>query len=480
MNYKSRTRLNESFELNPILQSPNTMRLLKYAWKNEQTLFDFNKKYEILVKPFKIGILQDFLDDEKLIFNLIKEINESEWKRLHMDMYEFYQTTDLFNVKSLYLTRFYKYLHDMIMPYLQKITGEELSHVSASCSMYNSGDYLLAHDDLLSDRKIAFVFYLSPWKNALEWSQSMGGFLELFSVDDNDNPIFPTEKCIAPTNNQFVFFKVNDFSFHQVGEVTNFDFPRLTINGWFHGPLGKPILTKPQVLGKQALIPPNTQEFNLEDWIEEYYLENEFKYKVQKHVEETSEASFEKFLRPRIFQKIENDLKQNDKLIWIKQGPANQKNYESLQLSNLNGIIKDVVAFFSSQELCKLLFEYTELDLYGSNAVTPTMSIDIQRWSGGSYTILGDLDHEENSFLDLVLYFNASKQVGVINYLVTDLDQKHKSMDDESVLLTLCPKDNVLNLVFRSSETSKFTKYVSKNSYIDDEYVYLIVCSYKE
>lgn len=473
--------INEFFELNHFLQSSNTMKVLKRAWKNKQSLFDVSKKYEILVKPFQIGIVQDFLEDEKIIFNLIKEINEIEWKRLHMDMYEFYQTTDLFNVNSLYLAQFYKYLQDMIMPYLQKITGEKLSHVSASCSMYNSGDYLLAHDDLLTDRKIAFVFYMSPWENALEWSQSMGGFLELFSVDDNDNPIFPTEKCIAPTNNQFVFFKVSDLSFHQVGEVTNFDYPRLTINGWFHGPLKKTTLTKKQMIENQVLMPPNTQEFNVEDWIEGYYLGNEFKYKVQKHVEETSEASFEKFLRQNVFQKIENEFKKNNKLIWKKQGPANNKNYESLQSSTLDGTIKDVVDFFSSQELCKLLFEYTELDLYGSNAVTPTLSVDIQRWSGGSYTILGDLDHEENSFLDLVLYFNATKQVGVINYLVPDLEQQHmKNTDNESVLLTLCPKNNVLNLVFRSSDTSKFTKYVSKNSCIDDEYVYLIVCSYKE
>lgn len=454
--------------------------MLRYAWKNKNTLLDVGNSLEILVKPFQIGILQNFLDDEKIILNLLMEINELQWKRLQMDMYEFYQTTDLFNIKSPYLNRFYNCLRNIVMPYLQNITGEELCNVSVSCSMYNSGDYLLAHDDLLSDRKIAFVFYLSPWEGALEWSESMGGFLELFSVNTDGNPVFPTIKRIAPKNNQFIFFKVSDLSFHQVGEVTNFQFPRLTINGWFHGPIEKTTLTKKTILKNPKFIQPSTEEFNIEDWVEKYYLEDEFKYNIQKHIEETSEASLENFLKHNIFKIIENELKQNDKLIWKIQGPANHKKYESLQLSKLDGPIKDAVTFFSSQEMCKLLFEYTQLDLYGSNAVTPTLTLEIQRWCGGSYTILGDLNNEENSILDLVLYLNASNQVGVINYLVPDLEEQHKHMEEESVLLTLFPKNNVLNLVYRSSDTSKFTKYVSNNCKIDGQYVYLIVCSYKE
>lgn len=436
---------------------------------------------EILFKPFQIGILQNFLKDEKTIINLLEEINQLQWKRLQMDMYEFYQTTDLFNIKSPFLNQFYDCLQNTIMPYLQNVTGEELCNVSASCSMYNSGDYLLAHDDLLSDRKIAFVFYLSPWEDALEWSESMGGFLELFSVDKAKNPIFPTNKKIAPKNNQFIFFKVNELSFHQVGEVTNFEFPRLTINGWFHGPVKQTATAKKKIIKKEKFIQPNTEEFTIEDWVEEYYLNEDFKYNIQRHIEETSEASLENFLKSNVFEMIENELKQNENLIWKIQGPANHKKYESLQLTNLDGPIKDAVSFFSSQEICKLLFEYTELDLYGSNAVVPTLSMEIQRWKGGSYTILGDLeDSEDIAILDLVLYLNSSEQVGVINYLITDLEEEQKNIEEDSVLLTLFPKNNVLNLVYHSSDTTKFTKYVSKNCIIDGEYVYRIVCSYKE
>lgn len=460
------------------MQSKKTQKILRYAWQNKNALLDAAKEFEILVTPFQIGILQNFLNDEKTILNLLKEINMVEWNRLQMDMYEFYQTTDLFNIESPYLNRFYNCLKNTIMPYLQKVTGEELCNVSASCSMYTSGDYLLAHDDLLSDRKIAFVFYLSPWEEALEWSESMGGFLELFSVDNANNPVFPTVKKIPPKNNQFIFFKVNELSFHQVGEITNFEFPRLTINGWFHGPVEQTALAKKPILKKEKFIQPNVEEFNVEDWVEEYYLNDDFKYSIQRHIEETSEASLENFLKSNVFEMIENELKQNEKLIWQMQGPANHKKYESLQLTNLDGPIKEFVSFLSSQEMCKLLYEYTELDLYGVNAIVPTLSIEIQRWSAGSYTILGNSDNEEDiAILDLVMYLNSSDQVGVITYLITGLEEQP---EEESVLLTLFPKNNVLNLVYHCSDTAKFTKYVSKNCDIDGQYVYIIVCSYKE
>lgn len=42
-------------------------------------------------------------------------------------------------------------------------TGLRLESVSASCSLYGPGDHLLVHDDLLADRRVAFILYLAPW-----------------------------------------------------------------------------------------------------------------------------------------------------------------------------------------------------------------------------------------------------------------------------------------------------------------------------
>lgn len=52
--------------------------------------------------------------------------------------------------------------------------------------------------------------------------------------------------------------------------------------------------------------------------------------------------------------------------------------------------------------------------------------------------------------------------------------------DDESVLLTITPVDNALNIVYRCEGTTKFTKYVSRNTSLDKGPVFVISCSYKE
>lgn len=44
------------------------------------------------------------------------------------------------------------------------MTGLDLRSVSASCALYGPGDHLLAHDDLLADRRVAFILYLAPWQ----------------------------------------------------------------------------------------------------------------------------------------------------------------------------------------------------------------------------------------------------------------------------------------------------------------------------
>lgn len=47
---------------------------------------------------------------------------------------------------------------------VSKVTGLELTSISASCSLYGPGDHLLVHDDLLADRRVAFILYLAPWR----------------------------------------------------------------------------------------------------------------------------------------------------------------------------------------------------------------------------------------------------------------------------------------------------------------------------
>lgn len=106
-------------------------------------------------KPFKICVISDFLENASFTQQLVDEMCSMEWQRKQMDLYEFFQTNDLSQLigndaaTKPALKQFYSMLNTKMLPWMRKITGLSLTRVSASCSMYNYGDYLLVHDDLL-------------------------------------------------------------------------------------------------------------------------------------------------------------------------------------------------------------------------------------------------------------------------------------------------------------------------------------------
>lgn len=488
--------------LNKNLLSNDFLNDFTKTWSNDSPISLNSNQIQLFTHPFKICTVAEFLTNTSSVIDpLVREMTKLNWQHKQMDLYEFYQTTDLCNFTQPILKLFYRNLRDNVMPWMEKLTGIKLTHVSASCSMYNMGDHLLVHDDLLSDRQIAYVFYLSPWKNAYDWTSDMGGALELFGTDENGQPTYPIVKSIAPRNNQFVFFKVCSNSFHQVGEVTTMDFPRLTINGWFHGSSSVDCESKTMKLidnESEQYNSANNETIDLSEWINEIYLQSETKSSVQKHIEDNSEASLEVFLIDDYFDLLASEIKSSEnEFKWMKQGPANYRNYETLKLDSAVGPVKDLITVMTSKAMFQLLYEYTELDLYGDKANAPKCSITIYRLTNGSYSLLGNTESFADSSLDVVLYFNDTTNAGTITYVNpdddladndnSDDDDNEDSMDDnrngnkkDSVLLTLYPKNNALNLVYRSDGTAKFIKYVSKKCLAENEYVYVLFASYKE
>lgn len=477
---------------------------LKQQWFKESTedYKDASSNAEVYTDPFQICLLPDLLENKDSCKLLVKEMVEKvHWSRKQMDLYEFYQSTDLSNmIECKFLANFLQMLRRSVRPWLEKVTNLKLDYVSASCSMYTCGDYLLVHDDLLKDRQIAFIYYLSPWENNEVWSDEQGGFLEIFSSDEKSLPQFPVKRKISPKNNQFAFFKVGSKSFHQVGEVTTFDYPRLTINGWFHGASNDDLIA-------DALRPFNKLQFkppleptseSIDILLNEVYLKPTTKRSIQKRIEDNSEICLYEFFRREIFEEALKQLLYDDTLKWSRQGPANAQNYEVLDLTTCSKIIEKLIQTFSNKQMFALLRDFTDLDLSGPNCSNPTFSLEVQRWSHGDYTVLGDGAICEDNTLDLIYYLNASEGAAVITYLSPDTDQAHSSQkqssqsdtdslegegfddDDESVLLTITPVDNALNIVYRCEGTTKFTKYVSRNTPLDKGPVFVISCSYKE
>lgn len=457
------------------------------CWNKNKTMD--SPAVKLLNEPFQVGTVKELISDKMLINGLVEEMQQLTWNRKQMDLYELYQTTDLANIQSNYLSKFYEFLNTSVLHWMQQLTNLKFKKVSVSCSMYNCGDYLLTHDDLLSDRLIAFVYYTSPWEGKQSWTDDMGGALELFSTTTQDQPIFTDAHKINPANNQFVFFKVEKKSYHQVQEVLTKDYPRLTINGWFHGFSDNKDYNLDAIKVKNPNLPmfksPNSQSVKLKDFVRKVYLKNSVKLSIQKQVEESSEAALEGFFVADFHQKLSEELVSGG-LKWLRKGPTNQQNYEILRTEKLkeSPAIKSLLELISAPEMFKLLFEYTELDFYGKDAGKPKYSVEIQRWNGGCYTLLGDPSTFNNSTLDLILYFNDNENIGVTTYLTPEGDdEKDENVsddEDDSVLLTVYPLSNVLNVVYRSEGTAKFTKYCPKSSAMKTNYNYILVASFKE
>lgn len=445
---------------------------------------------QLLNDPFQIAVIKHLLKDPELIPKLVEEIESIEWNKKQMDLYEFYQSTDLVNVKSPYISSFYNFITNDMKDWMEKLTGMKIQKVSMSCSMYNSTNFLLSHDDLLSDRLIAYVFYLSPWKEAIQWNESMGGALEVFKSDIDGQPQFPAYKKFFPSNNQLAFFKVEKKSHHQVGEVLTKDYPRLTIHGWFHGYKDNVYYDADAVKIKRPNVPifqsPNSNSFENSKIINKNYLKDSIKAEIQQQIEENSEAGLGEFLTDEFLGFIQSDLA-NSSLKWTTKGPANQQNYEILDVQSVpkSSSLKKLISLVSSKQFFKLIHEYTELDVYGKNSKSPTCTVEFQRWKGGCYALINDPSTYSDDTLDLILNIGNNEGVGTITYLVPDKQDSDSMSDyendeDDSVLLTIYPQNNFLNLVYRSAGTAKFTKYCYKSAIMDSEFNYILSCSYKE
>lgn len=450
-----------------------------------------NDSVKLYNKPFKISVISDFLENRSYTKQMVEEMSQMEWHRKQMDLYEFHQTTDLANLPpnaKPALKTFYNLLQNSMLPWMKQITGLPLTRISASCSMYNYGDYLLVHDDLLSDRQIAFVFYLSPWLE--EWTEEMGGALELFETDAlTGQPKYPIVRKFQPKNNQFVFFRVCKQSFHQVGEVTNLVYPRLTINGWFHGPAApehdnssisdsiEESSNDLEVSVVEEYQAPVADELDLNEWINSCYLKKRVKHGIQQHIEDKSEASLEIFLISEFFELLVSEFKDNTGLNWSLEGPANERKYESLRFSpQSTGPLRDLYTLFTSESMFRLLHDYTELDISGEDARNPTCSVQLCRFGQGCYTLLGDSSTFADSALDVILFFNVRNGVGKITYLspsqcaneyntTSDTDAMTSSMDTSG----FATSDYSLNStatknISNASKNSKHAKHKSQTN----------------
>ena len=338
---------------------------------------------------FDFYLFKNLLDDE--IFKQVRRDVGSKVKLepKNNDLYKFKQSKDLkCQVTDKELTpligEFSAIMLNEIRVHLEQVTNLKLSDTmfDITASRYDTGDYLLCHNDDIKDptkqhaRALAFVYYL----NSRPWTRDDGGALILYDSDNNGEP--SDVNCrIYPSPNSLAVFKTSPISWHSVEEVYCKDEPRLSINGWFH--LAEPRLVDNIDTASMRTIEPSPFNFvrptPLDERVEKFFKEcinNEYlmgktRYLIRKKFKRNSEINLSNFLVREKFLEISDALKKaaSDKDNLLLIGPYNKRNYKRVKLDNLPQICKDLYDAFRSELFFMLLSRLTGLELQPPNLI---------------------------------------------------------------------------------------------------------------
>jgi Rps23 Pro-64 3,4-dihydroxylase Tpa1-like proline 4-hydroxylase len=200
---------------------------IKGEYLSEDYLGAMNKEFAS-GRPFKHIFLREFLKENKAN-ELAEALKGENFERKESDLFSFSQTYDLQDSDNDLILDFVEFLQcNEFSTFIEKIIGVPLKEDALDLfgSLYEDTDHLLCHDDLLEDRKIAYLFYLGD-----DFLEKDGGALEMYS-DKNGGPDM-VEKKYSPIFNGFAMFAVSGKSWHSVGEVIG-DKKRYAIGGWMH------------------------------------------------------------------------------------------------------------------------------------------------------------------------------------------------------------------------------------------------------
>lgn len=102
-----------SLEMNSQLLDSGFLNNFKHTWK--QNVPSLNKSLEVIVDPFKVCVIQNFLHNNDLVNDIRQEFYELDFNQRNMDLYEFFQSKDLKYLNSTYLRNFYEFLKNDVM-----------------------------------------------------------------------------------------------------------------------------------------------------------------------------------------------------------------------------------------------------------------------------------------------------------------------------------------------------------------------------
>jgi Rps23 Pro-64 3,4-dihydroxylase Tpa1-like proline 4-hydroxylase len=115
--------------------------------------------------------------------------------------------------------------------------GDLSDRTDCACNVHPLGGHLLCHDDVIGDRRVSYIVYLTDPDSP--WTAQDGGALELYPQAPgapHTPATTPTAAVLPAWNTMAVFTVQPGRSFHAIQEVVAGDKPRMSIQGWFHAP----------------------------------------------------------------------------------------------------------------------------------------------------------------------------------------------------------------------------------------------------
>ncbi|KAF9358477.1 Prolyl 3-hydroxylase ogfod1 [Mortierella sp. NVP85] len=451
---------------------PDFATAFRKAFSQRHSFEDPKSKAKIIDDPYPTASLPNFLQSTEYLKVLREELLTEEYYHKSNDLYEFYQSEDLRLSKKPHIAALKNaiYSHEFFAM-MSSLTGIDLdpSVIDLNGNQYHEGCYLLCHDDDIKNekegRRIAFILYLVDE----DWNAADGGALDLFRCNETGYPM-EVVQSLVPVRNTLAFFELSSVSYHQVAEVLTRDKSRISISGWFHGPL------QTTLVSKSMPFKPLTEQsdISLEALINPDYLRDTAIKNVCQVFADESSIELQGFLKPEVYRTLISELAAlgeeegatSGQPLWDEQmGPRHVKRYGRVSEKNQARIpptLASVQQLFSSKVFEGYLKKISSLSVLSANT-------EMRMFKKGDYTLLHDHALEKNG-LDVVFSFpylpGSSATTQAQEASSPEWDENWGAgathyVADKANLLTLYPKHNTLTMVLRDEGTLRFVRYLN-------------------
>ncbi len=366
------------------------------------------------------------------------------------------QSEDLKLAKGPHLTALRELLYGPeFKSMMTEITGIQFNKtVDLSASRYPPKGYLACHDDDIADdvdegRRIAFIIYLVD----SDWSEDDGGWLDLFSRDEDDDPTQVTTRLL-PGRNKFAFFETTATSYHQVSEVVG-KRERLSITGWYHGKYDNSSTHNANGTRKKSKVfRLEKYDISLEKMDEladtgcqsAAYQSEKARDAIGDVLIKKSFVELHKFLPQSLYDGCLQFLKQTE---GKAMGPPNQRRYTRIPCSpSATGNVLEKLSYRFLHGAGLLFVQ----DVTNFEFVQATL--EWRMFQHGDYTLLHDDDvTNQEGDVDVILSFSPGDW--------RESGGQHVYVAEEEHIASLIPGENVLSIVFREGNMMKFVKMVN-------------------